>query len=105
MEAATLFLPFVFKDPCLAWGLPGDFFQPEALLDHVVGLLKPGGVLLITNQGLAEAAEQRRLLRPLEAAGRLQLIDRGAMPDAFLEYRYRRYGWFCRKPGGPGGEA
>lgn len=99
VHGASMFLPFVFREPCLAWGLPGEFFQPGAILRHVVGLLKPGGVLLITNQDEDETTEQRRMLAPWVEAGILSVAQRDRMPDSFLEYRYPRYGWFCRKTG------
>ncbi len=54
----TWFLPFLTPAPLEAWGLPARFLEPDALLAHVVSTLQPGGVLLVVNQGPAEAALQ-----------------------------------------------
>ncbi|MFX6226278.1 hypothetical protein ABTF68_22660, partial [Acinetobacter baumannii] len=52
------FLPFVFEDPHLAWGLPLGYFSPQAQLNHLLARLTPGGLLLIVNQGEAEWTRQ-----------------------------------------------
>ncbi|HEY9687510.1 MAG TPA: hypothetical protein V6C52_11085 [Coleofasciculaceae cyanobacterium] len=89
------FLPFVFRDPLLDWGLPEKCFQPQAILNHLLSLLPPGGLLLIVNQGEEEAREQEALFQT--AAGQLPLRWKslGQLPASFIEYRYSRYGWLC----------
>lgn len=72
----TWFLPFVSEAPLDAWGLPRAQFAPDALFEHVVSRLVPGGVLLILNQGEREASLQRQLLerhvpRCWQALGRI----------------------------------
>lgn len=58
----THFLPFVFIDPLLKWGLPERHFKPGAVLAQCAKLLKPGGLLLIVNQGEEEYQAQQALL-------------------------------------------
>ena len=89
----TWFLPFLFGDPAEAWGFPLPLLQPEATLRHVLGLLQPGGVLLVVNQGAAEQAEQGRLLREVGAAA--EPVD---VTSCFSPYRRPRMGWkICKK--------
>jgi hypothetical protein len=61
----TWFLPFLTHRPLEAWGLPARFLEPDALLAHVVSLLGPAGVLLVVNQGPAEAALQHEAFQRL----------------------------------------
>jgi SAM-dependent methyltransferase len=67
-----MLFPFVFLEDHLRWGLPRRLFQPRVLLSAVWQSLKPGGGLIIANQGLAEHLEQQRLLQeaavPIRAA-------------------------------------
>ncbi|MFZ9585545.1 MAG: hypothetical protein ACO280_11410 [Pseudohongiellaceae bacterium] len=85
-------LPFVVEEPLQWWGLPQRFFQPLALLQHVYGLLQPGGTLFIVNQGEAEAEVQAALCR---AAG-LQAVALGELQSPFSPFRHRRFGWLLR---------
>lgn len=98
-DVMTWFLPFVFPEPCLAWGLPLSDFTPQALLNHVISLLNPGGTLVIVNQGRDEAEEQRRLL---DAAKNhhpgLVILPVVALPPSFLPLKHSRFGWVCHKP-------
>ena len=61
----TWFLPFLTPVPLDAWGLPRRFLEPGRLLRHVVERVAPGGVLLVINQGEAEAELQEKLFREL----------------------------------------
>jgi hypothetical protein len=74
----TWFLPFLTPAPLEAWGLPRRFLEPERLLKHVVERLVPNGVLLVINQGEAEASLQAALFRKLgcraEALGRVESV-------------------------------
>ncbi len=61
-DVITWTLPFVFEAPLAAWGLPQRFFEPAALLAHVLSLLSPRGAMIIINQSDHERDEQRDLL-------------------------------------------
>lgn len=93
----TSFLPFVFPEPHLAWGLPLEDFRPDDFLSRLLSLLKPGGLLLIVNQGEAESEAQAALLAC--AAERFPIARQaaGQLPAPFIQYRYPRYGWICQK--------
>lgn len=77
-HALTLLFPFVFERDHLEWGLPGRLFQPSVLLAEVWLSLKPGGVLIIINQGEAEHHAQRQMLAaaaiPVAAAFRHESV-------------------------------
>lgn len=62
VQVACMFFPFLFQDDVRRWGLPRRYLQPAALLQHVVSLVQPGGVLFIVNQGEAERDAQHALL-------------------------------------------
>lgn len=96
-EVISHFLPFVFPTPLLAWGLPLDEFRPEALLRYTCGLLSPGGVMLIVNQGPDEAEAQQALLAAVQPDFALDVRNLGQLPTPFIQYRYPRYGWLIRK--------
>lgn len=70
----TLLFPFVFAEDHLKWGLPGNLFQPPALLESAWRSLQPGGALIIVNQGEVEHNVQRAMLDkagiPIRAAFR-----------------------------------
>lgn len=95
----TQFLPFVVKEPHLAWGLPLNYFQPEKLLAHLLALLEPGGVLFVVNQGEWEMEAQQKLWAECADMTAFQIWNLGEMPASFIEYRYPRYGWICVKQG------
>ncbi|MBI3764694.1 MAG: hypothetical protein HY260_22875 [Chloroflexi bacterium] len=62
-DLITLLFPFVFLKEHLAWGLPARLFSPVQLLADAWHSLKPGGLLVIVNQGEAEHRAQRDLLQ------------------------------------------
>lgn len=93
------FLPFVVKEPHLAWGLPLAHYQPQALLRHLLDLLEPGGVLFVVNQGEWEMTAQQELWEQCADKARFQLWNLGELPSGFMAYRYPRYGWICVKQG------
>jgi len=98
----TLFLPFVFEEPHLAWGLPLNYFQPKDMLAHVLAQLEPGGVLLVVNQGEVEAEAQAQLFQTLQFQAvqnthPLEVVNLGELPGRFIDYRYPRFGWLCHK--------
>jgi len=90
----TWFLPFVFFDTQVAGGLPDRFFEPGKTLEHVYGLLEPGGVLFVVNQNQEEVDEQGRLFESLEI--KAELLETFVSPWV-IDPPTRR-GWFVRKP-------
>lgn len=97
----THFLPFVLPDPHLAWGLPLQHFRPQAMLEHLLSLLHPQGILFIVNQGKHEADAQAALLQHAATNAPISIQSLGQLPSPFIQYRYPRYGWLCRKEGTP----
>lgn len=71
-DLALMLFPFVFEQDHLEWGLPTGLFDPDVLHQAAWDSLKPGGTLIIVNQGEAEhRAELARLERmgaPVAAA-------------------------------------
>ena len=65
LDLALMLFPFVFERDHLRWGLPAGLFQPERLLEDAWLSLKPGGVLVIVNQGLEEHTAQAARLASL----------------------------------------
>lgn len=61
-DLITMLFPFVFIKDHLQWGLPARMFDPVVLLSAASASLKPGGLLVIVNQGEEEHREQRRML-------------------------------------------
>jgi SAM-dependent methyltransferase len=61
-DLITMLFPFVFIDDALRWGLPARLFQPEYLLADAHASLKPGGLLVIVNQGQKEHDQQRLMM-------------------------------------------
>ncbi len=95
----SCFLPFVFIEPCLYWGLPKRYFRPEAFLSHLLSLLRPNGTLILLNQGAAESQEQGNLLQAAKNCHpHLEIRALGEMKPSFLDYKYPRYGWRVNKP-------
>lgn len=93
-DVVSCFLPFVFLEPCLAWGLPAEAFQPVRFLQHMAQRVNPGGVLLLVNQDATEAQEQAHLLQTLQhAMPDITLQWQGALPPSLMPSRYTRQGW------------
>jgi len=67
VDLAFLFFPFVFIVDHQDWGLPNRLFDPKQLLQAVWDSIKPGGMLLITNQGIQEHQAQITLLKSIAA--------------------------------------
>lgn len=89
-------LPFVVAEPCLYWGLPLTQFKPARLWQHTVQqLLADGALLLLINQGEAEAEAQRQLI---QTTPEITIVWEGWLPDqTFIPYDIPRYGWVCQK--------
>ena len=88
----TWLLPYVRPGPLLAADLPMSWFAPEALLEHVLSLLAPGGALIAVNQGPAEAAAQRALLG--RHAGWREL---GRLTTPIRTWQRERFGFLVRR--------
>ncbi len=61
-DLALMFFPFVFLKDHLEWGLPQELHRPGELLAQAWESLRPGGVLLVVNQGEPENQAQQALL-------------------------------------------
>jgi hypothetical protein len=62
-DLVTWLFPFVSAGPHRAWGLPPRLFDPEGAFRHVAGaILRPGGRLVVANQGEWEWRETERRL-------------------------------------------
>ncbi|EKE04211.1 MAG: hypothetical protein ACD_20C00097G0028 [uncultured bacterium] len=83
----TWFLPFVTPNPLLNWGLPLKHFKPEDMLCKAYNLLKPGGKMLIVNQGEKEHLIQKKLLESLN----INYDSKGEFESIFLYYNYKRF--------------
>jgi hypothetical protein len=86
-DVITLFFPFVFEKDTLEWGLPSRLHAPDQLLQDAWSSIKPGGVLMIVNQGKEEHDAQLMMCEKL-----------GILPTAKLhidpllyKYDYDRY--------------
>jgi len=84
-------LPYITPGAFAADRLPGRFFCPEELLDHVLGLLSDGGTLLIVNQGEEEARIQRDLL----ASRAVEVRDLGRLESPWSTFEPDRYALRC----------
>jgi hypothetical protein len=94
-DLITLFFPFVFIRDHLAWGLPGGVFQPQRLLDSVWTSLKPGGVLLVVNQGEDEHTAQKRAFQQAD----IPLILDTSFRSDFFSYDLDRTVLMSRRSG------
>lgn len=97
VQIITHFLPFVFEEPHLDWGLPLSLFNPQAILNHELSLLQSDGILLIVNQGEDEAEAQQTLLEEAAKTASIRFQSLGQLPVRFVQYQYPRYGWICIK--------
>lgn len=86
-DLITMLFPFVFLKDHLAWGLPLRRFNPLELLRDTRDSLKPGGVLVIVNQGEAEHLAQRDML----VAENIQPVTAFQHPSKLYQYDIIRY--------------
>ncbi|MEK7263563.1 MAG: hypothetical protein AAB071_03520 [Bacteroidota bacterium] len=96
-DIISCFLPFVFIEPTLAWGLPEKYFQPQKFIRHLFSLLKKDGILIIVNQGKDENDEQQKIFRECFSDDELEIEWNGQMRESFFLYKYQRFGWRCSK--------
>jgi hypothetical protein len=89
-DIITWTLPFVFEEPLAAWGLPQRFFEPAALLAHVLSLLSPRGSLVIINQSEYERDEQRHLLDVAGVASE-RIAAFGPLDSPLSTFRHQRW--------------
>jgi len=90
----TMFLPFVFEEPLLIWGLPISKYQPLAYMKHAYDCLEKGGVWIITNQGKEEQEKQHELLNELK----ISYEDKGVFFSEFYTYKTPHYLTVIQKP-------
>ncbi len=99
----TWFLPFVLEGAHEAWGLPAAAFAPAEVLAHVLGLLAPGGILLVVNQGEAEAEAQEALFArclaedTTAATSTFQTTALGRVDSDLSPFRKPRFGWLVTR--------
>jgi hypothetical protein len=64
-DVITLFFPFIFKKDLIEWGLPQQLHQPEDIVKSAWNSLKPGGILIVVNQGEDEHHAQKLVFSSL----------------------------------------
>ena len=87
------FLPFVFEEPLIYWGLPLRYFCPKKLLAHAYSLLNDNGQMLIVNQGEEEMEEQKKMLDELD----IPFVYKGEIHSDYFQYKNKRYAFVVRK--------
>jgi SAM-dependent methyltransferase len=88
----TMLFPFVFKKDHLNWGLPRAMFAPQQLLADAWDSLKPGGVMIVVNQGEDEHQAQREMMptanvHPIAAFRHDSLLFQYSLPRFVLVAR------------------
>ena len=84
-------LPYVTPGAFCADRLPARYFSPDALLDHVLGLLSDEGTLWIVNQGAHEAQIQREML----SSRAIDVSETGPLQSLWRAFDTERYGVRC----------
>lgn len=74
VDGISGFYPFLLPGTVLAWGLPVSVLRPRALFAHLARCLRPGGHLLMVNQGEDEWRRARALA---ELAGLRLIVEQG----------------------------
>jgi len=95
-QILTWFFPFVTEFPLRRWGLPRRYFRPQDLFDHALGLLAPGGVLVVVNLNADEARIQRDLGARSRAPS-FEAFDLGVVPGAFGPRAADHHLWLYRR--------
>lgn len=89
-DLALVLFPFWREREVLEWGLPSEYFDLDGLLTHVRGLVKPGGLLLVT-AFCSEAPWAEQALGRLE----WQVFDQGEWRSPFIKTTPTRW-WLFR---------
>ena len=92
-DIVCCFLPFVFENPHLLWGLPRRYFNPNVFFQKLSQLVSPEGYLVLCNQGEAEFNEQKKLLEHLD----FKIKKSGLVSQPFLDLKHQRYAWVLHK--------
>jgi hypothetical protein len=95
VDVALMLFPFLFARDLDRWGLPRSLHRPRELLAHAWSLVRPGGSLVVANQGEAERDEQ---LRHFAALG-IPVAWTGHFASPFFAYPVERYLHVARRPG------
>lgn len=102
-DVVSCFLPFVLQLEHDAWGLPTDAFAPLAFFQALWRLLKPNGVLLLSNLSQDEVEVQQKwihaLVDSLPSHEKLIIqVQALEVPTAFMKCQEeRRYLWWIQK--------
>jgi hypothetical protein len=86
-DLITMFFPFVFDRDHLEWGLPLSIFKPIDLLQQAWNNLKPGGMMLVVNQGKAEHDRQAAMFTELD----IPVMASFHMDPLLFHYDYDRF--------------
>jgi SAM-dependent methyltransferase len=91
-DFVTMLFPFVSAKDHLQWGLPRALFAPDQLLADAWHSLKPGGLLVIVNQGEDEHQAEREMLaaagiKPLAAFRHASTLYQYGLPRCGLVAR------------------
>jgi hypothetical protein len=86
-DIITLFFPFVFERDLLKWGLPSQNFNPTELIKTAWNSIKPGGVLMIVNQGMDEHRKEQEICVELSIPVKVNLH----IEPLLFKYDYERY--------------
>jgi SAM-dependent methyltransferase len=94
-DVLTMLFPFVFIKDHLEWGLPRADFAPQSLLAAAWRSLRPGGLLILANQGEAEHTAQRLMLEAVAAPPAAAI----RFDSLLYDYDHPRFVLVCRQPG------
>lgn len=93
VDLAMMLFPFLFARDSDRWGLPRYVLAPADLLGYTWSLVRPGGALVVANQGEAEHRRQIELLRELG----VEPVWRDRFECPFWSYDTERYLVVARK--------
>jgi SAM-dependent methyltransferase len=78
-DVVTAWFPFLTPEAILAWRLPLSLLEPDRLFARIGRNLQPGGILVMVNHGVREAA----LAAHLCGAAGFRALSRFAAPGVF----------------------
>lgn len=88
VDVVSLFYPFMLPYPLLRWGLPLHHYKPRRLLAAAVAALRPGGLLVVTNQTPTEYCRLCLLLQRLP----VERLRQQGIADSFVPFAERTEG-------------